>query len=217
MLPIALLAGCANNKPTRSGFLSAYPAGPVHQEWFATYTQTRATAGQMAPIDSFYLEAVAWRSPTPRAVAADPRQQRVLLETLADQLHQKLSPVRAFVGSPGPRTARIRAAITEDDKAIVWLNILTSLLAIPVSNGGASIELEALAPDGTQLAAVDWAQVGGPIDFLGYYFSQDHAKVAIHEAADQLAQCLSPLPLPAPAPATEPAAAAAAHPSAAER
>jgi hypothetical protein len=193
LLPLMLLAGgCASNQPTHSGFLSAYPSEKPRTEWFATYTATRATVGRMRQIDSFYLEEVAWRSPVPKEVAADPKQQRVLLDTLRDQLHQKLSPVRGFVGAPGPRTARVRAAITDDDKSVVWLNVLTTVLAIPISNGGATIEAEVLAPDGTQIAAVDWGEVGGPLDFLGYYFSQDHAKVAIHHAAEQLARQLSP-------------------------
>lgn len=186
------IGGCASHQITRSGYLSDYPTTQPTDEWFAKYTETRATPEQMSAIDSFYLEPVAWRSATPAEVANDPRQQRVLLDTLADQLHQKLSPVRGFVGSPGPRTARIRAAITDDEKSVVWLNIVTTLIAIPISNGGATIEAEAIAPNGHQIAAVVWSQVGGPIDILGYYFSQDHAKCAIHEAADQLAKCLSP-------------------------
>lgn len=195
-LMIILMAGgtggCASHQITHSGYLSDYPATRPTDEWFAKYTATRATPEQMSTIDSFYLEPVAWRSATPAEVANDPLQQRVVLDTLRDQLHQKLSPVRGFVGAPGPRTARVRAAITNDEKSIVWLNIVTTLIAIPISNGGATIEAEAIAPDGHQIASVVWSQVGGPIDFLGYYFSQDHAKCAIHEAADQLAKCLSP-------------------------
>ena len=68
--------------------------------------------------------------------------------------------VRSFVGAPGPRTARVRAAITDDDKSVVWLNVLTTVLAIPVSNGGATIEvLGVYKSDGTFMG---WDAAGKP-------------------------------------------------------
>jgi hypothetical protein len=159
---------------------------------------------QAAGIDSFYIDDLAWRSARPAKVAKDPQLQEQVLKALRDALVKELSQVRPVVDKPGPHSARVRAAVTAQRNADLLFNLITTAIAIPVANGGATIEAEVLAPDGKQIAAVDYARAGGFFDIIGYYWPNDHAKIACRKAAAELRNALE-----AGAPTREPVTAAA--------
>jgi hypothetical protein len=202
---LGVAGGCAVLKPTRSGYLSDYAqVKPVPDKSPRTLAERPAEAGKLAGIDSFYIEDVAWRSVRPAKVAKDPALQEQVLKALREALVKELSQVRPVLDQPGPHTARVRAAVTDARNADLLFNLIMTAIAIPVANGGATVETEVLAPDGKQIAAVDYARAGGFFDIIGYYWPNDHAKIACRTAAAELRNALE-----AGAPAREPVTAAA--------
>src|SRR5438552_2068602 len=119
----ATICGCANVKPTRSGFLSDYgqlrgePKHPKHE------VRAAAPPVTLAEIDSFYIEEIAWHSPRPKSYVAKPQKQQALLAALREAMLKELGALRPVVDRPGPRTAIVRAAITDEVNADVIFNI----------------------------------------------------------------------------------------------
>lgn len=192
MLAVAgtVIVGCANVKPTQTGYLSDYSrvqADPDHHK----LQMHRADWADLQGIDSFYIEEVVWKSSRPKGTVAHPERQESMLKSLREALQRDLAAIRPVVDEPGPHTARVHAAITDEVDAEYLLNILASIVAGPVSNGGATVEAEILAPDGHQIAAVSAARAGGLLDVLGYYLPHDHAKVACRAAARDLCTALT--------------------------
>ncbi|MGE5611688.1 MAG: DUF3313 family protein [Bacillota bacterium] len=184
------IAGCANVKPTHSGYLSDYSqvqADPNHHKLEIHH----ANSIDLQNIDSFYIEEVAWKSPRPKGTVAHPDRQTSMLKSLREALQKDLATIKPVVDSPGPHTARVHAAITDEVDSEYILNILASIVAGPVSNGGATVEAEILAPDGHQIAAVSVARAGGLFDVLGYYLPHDHAKQACRTASRDLRTALT--------------------------
>jgi hypothetical protein len=184
---------------TSNGYLGDYsqlqPAKPDDKQ----VEVKSAPAGALAGVDSFYVEDIAWRSPRPKHVAAEPSRQTPVLNALRDHLSRELAKVRPVVDKPGPRTARVRAAVTDSVEADVIVNIIMTFIAVPVTNGGATIEAEVLAPGasggggaGRQIAAIDFARPGGVIDIVGFYVPSGHAQVACEKAAQRLREALEP-------------------------
>jgi hypothetical protein len=195
-------------KPTRSGYLSDYSqVKPVSDRVMSTTEGNRAGAGELAGVHSFYIEDVRWTSARPKKVAKDPQLQEQVLKALREALVKELSQVRPVVDKPEPHTARVRAAVTAQRNADLLFNLIMTAIAIPVANGGATVEAEVIAPDGKQIAAVDYARAGGFFDIIGYYWPNDHAKIACRKAAAELRNALE-----AGAPTREPVTAAARAP-----
>jgi hypothetical protein len=184
-------SGCAVLRPTRSGYLSDYSQlKPALDKPPKAQEERLADPGKLAGIDSFYIEDVSWRSKRPRKVAKDPQLQGQVTKALRDALVKDLGEVRPVVDRPGPQTARVRAAVTDQRNADLLFNLIMTAIAVPVANGGATIEAEVIGPDGKQVAAVDYARAGGFFDVIGYYWPNDHAKIACRKAADELKHAL---------------------------
>jgi hypothetical protein len=192
---LVALCGCADVKPTRSGYLKDYSALRPAKEGDKKLEVKRAPAEAVARVDSFYIEDVAWRSPRPKGTAETVEKQEPVLAKLREALREELSKVKPVVDRPGERTARVRAAVTDAVNAHVILNIIMTIIAVPVSNGGATVEAEVLSPDGgRQVAAVDFARPGGLFDVVGYYWPDDHAKQACRKAAVRLREAVEGKP-----------------------
>ncbi len=65
-----------------------------------------------------------------------------------------------------------------------------TVIAIPFSTGGATVEAEVVGPDGRQVAAIDYAREGGVLDIVGFYWPDDHAKQACIKAAGRLREAV---------------------------
>jgi hypothetical protein len=197
LVVLIIATGCADVRPTRANYLSDYSQLRTEKE---NRVEVRPpAAGDLANVESFHIEDVAWRATRTKKAATTPEKQAPVLKHLRDALRDELAKVRPVVDAPGPRTARVRAAVTDEVEADVIINILASIVAVPVTNGGATIEAEILAPGATasggagtgrQIAALNFARPGGFFDILGYYWPDDHAKQATHKAAKRLRELL---------------------------
>jgi hypothetical protein len=88
------------------------------------------------------------------------------------------------------------------------MNSALTVVAVPLFNGGGTVEAEVIAPDGRQIAVVVAALPGRAWDVLGFYTWQGHAESAMRRSAGQLRTLLSQLP-PEPATVEAPSAPAA--------
>ena len=89
--------------------------------------------------------------------------------------------------STGPRTAVVRAAVTGIQEAKPIVNLATMLLSGPLFNGGAVVEVEILAPDGSQLAAESVAIQGRDWHVFGFFHRHRHAERSARHAASVIA------------------------------
>lgn len=202
-LVAALAGGCASPyRPTETGFLSSY-AGMTPDLFHLNRgiglqrAETRpAAAVDLAAIDSYYVEPVEWRvDPASRGGKAAWRRDW-LCTTLERQFRDRLATTKPVVDRPGPRTARVRAAITTVRLSRPVSNVALTATLIspygvgPIFFGGAAVEAEVIAPDGRQVAAVSTASGGGWLDVAGYYTRSDHARKAMRRSADELVQAV---------------------------
>lgn len=195
--------GCASYRPTETGFLSDYaaltPDRPhVNRGLGLQRAETRvASPVELSRIDSYYVEPVEWRvDPASRGGRAAWRRDW-LCSTLEHDLRDRLDDTKPVVDLPGPRTARVRAAITTVRLSRPVSNVLLTATLVspygvgPVFFGGGAVEAEVIAPDGRQLAAVATASGGGWLDLVGYYTRSDHARKAMGRSADELVQAVN--------------------------
>ena len=198
------LGGCVSHLPTESGFLSNYATltpdrfhlnrgiGLQRAETF------EVAAADIVLIDSYYIEPVEWRvDPQSRGGRSQARRDWLCRE-LDVALRQQLGATKPIVDRPGPRTARVRSAITMVELSRPVTNtILTATLISPygigpIFGGGGAVEAEVLAPDGRQIAAISSASTGGWFDLIGYYTRSDHARKAMARCAEELVEAVAP-------------------------
>lgn len=190
------LTGCALMEPTESGFLGDYShltRTTDRINWGAGLhrVEVRLPAdGDLAGIDSFFIEPVAWLAPERDWMGPNRWRRDSVSGALDRALRKKLGQVLPVVAAPGPRTATVRAAVTDVVATRAVVNVLTSIVFAAVSNGGAAVEVEVRAPDGRQIAAVDGASMGGFLDFFGYYLWSSHSRIATRRLAGELQDAL---------------------------
>lgn len=203
-LPLVLAVGCASYRPTESGFLSTYEAmlpdrfhvnrgiGLQRAETF------EADAGDLAAIDSYYVEPVEWRvDPASRGGRAAWRRDW-LCSYLEKSLRDQLGATKPVVDRPGPRSARVRSAITAVRLSRPVSNVVLTATLVspygigPVFFGGGAVEAEVIGPDGRQVAAASSASGGGWLDLWGYYTRSDHARKAMDRCAAELVEAVAP-------------------------
>jgi hypothetical protein len=205
LLPIVILpclfaiAGCAQLNPTHTGYLTDYSQLQTKNAKVPIIRPYVVEAGIPAPIaladiDSFTIEPVAWLAgdSTPSLVLDDCRKN--LSAKLRKALADELGALRPIVETPGPRTAKIRAAVTQVAYARPIINSALTVVAVPVFNGGGVVEAEVIAPDGRQIAVVVAALPGRARDVLGFFTWQGHAESAMSRSAAELRTALSPPP-----------------------
>ena len=203
MMVCLTAGGCTTYRPTQSGFLSDYSAMTpdrfhLNRGIGLQRAETRvASPVDLSQIDSYYIEPVEWRvDPTSRGGKSVKRRDW-LCATLQRDLRDRLNTTKPVVDQPGPRTARVRAAITTVRLSRPVTNIALTATLIspygigPMFFGGAAVEAEVMAPDGRQLAAVSTASGGGWLDVAGYYTRSDHARKAMKRSADELVDAVN--------------------------
>ena len=204
-------SGCSSLShywPTQSGLLTDYTGlrqDPFHMNYgigmehnFSRY----ATPEALALVDSYYIESIRWAVDPQSRAGRDPTRGPVLTAALEKGLREQLAAIGPIVDAPGPRTARVRAIITDARLSRPILNTALTAAGVafpvtylgPVFFGGACVEAEVLAPDGRQFAAISCASGGGWLDFVGLYVRSNHAKKAMRRSAVELRETLQPQP-----------------------
>ncbi len=200
---LMLPGGCATYRPTQSGFLSSYAAltpdrfhvnRGIGLQRASTF---EAAPAELARIDSYYIEPVEWRvDPTSRG-GKSPERRDWLCSVLDQTLREQLAATKPVVDRPGPRTARVRSAITvvrlsrPVSNAFLTATMISPYGIGPVFFGGGAVEAEVISPDGRQIAAVSSASGGGWFDIVGYYTRSNHAKKAMKRCAEELVQAVN--------------------------
>ena len=211
-LLLALLAtspGCSalsHYRPTQSGLLSDYSG--LSKDRFHVNRglglqrnlSRNATPEAKGSVDSYFIEPVRWAVDGQSRAGRDPTRRDVLTAALDGALREQLGTLRPVVDRPGPRTARVRAVITDARLSRPLLNAALTAGGVfvaplplgPAFFGGGVVEAEVIGPDNRQLAAISCASGGGPLDIVGYYARSGHAKKAMRRAARELRETLDP-------------------------
>lgn len=188
----ALLAGCANQSLTRSGFLSDYDklgATPDGKRAL-TYAQRAPQAAAAAAHRAVVIDEVQLHLPPEQQAAVAP----ALLQQARSEYRAALEKAFAtryqvVAVAPAGGALRVRAAITGLKPSNPTLNAATFLLVGPVSNGGVSTEAEVLDSATGQRVAAQATFTNGNLfnGGLGGYFDKlGHVRKALTEHAEQL-------------------------------
>ncbi|MFZ4760616.1 MAG: DUF3313 family protein, partial [Burkholderiaceae bacterium] len=127
-----LLAGCASQTPTRTGFLDRYDEPSTRSARPADATR----------YSRFIVDPIEFRPGTTVSSDVDAAAVERLEGELDGAVRKVFSASYAPADRPGPGVLRVRYAITGVETAQPVLNALTVLLVGPVSNGGVSTEGE---------------------------------------------------------------------------
>jgi hypothetical protein len=215
LIVVALLwgaVGCVHMHPTTSGFLSDYSGLAQSDKKDRVRTMT-VEPQALAGIDSFYIEPIEWLADDLGQPAEDPKQAATIRDALENSLVKEFGKIRPIVEEVGPRTARVRSAITGVQESKPLANLFLAVqIAGPLFNGGAVAEIEVLSPDGRQIAAESAAFLGSEWDIVGYFWGPKHPSTAVARAAKQIsgdlavaqtmAPSVNPLPIRGPLPTT---------------
>lgn len=203
LLGLLLLAGCAGQSPTRSGFLSSYEglAPTPERTHDLIFVDPAYAPGRYRRV---VVETVAWH-PAPDTPARTPEEIADLREALRSSLVAELGKSLAVVNAADAAangtadTLRVRAAITNTRRANWWINVPVQAAGIglavagipgglpPPNPGGASVELEVLdATTGARLLAIATYSNGVPWAPMGYVTRFGHARRAFGLAAELL-------------------------------
>jgi hypothetical protein len=195
-----LLAGCASQTLTRTGFLSGYdamvPVGGASS--FHSYVKPNLSPGQYTQylLDPVIIE--------PKSALVLTEEETAQLKTdLESAVRQSFEAKFQLAKEAGPGVFRLRFAITGVDKSSPGLNVAMAILIVPLANGGASTEAEALdSITGERLAALLASTNGSLVrgEFAGFFSEFGHAKLHFSKQADALRDQLSPLQPAASAP-----------------
>jgi Protein of unknown function (DUF3313) len=198
-----LLAGCASQTLTRTGFLSGHevmvPA--TGEPSFRSYVKPYLSPGQYT---QYLLEPVIFEPKSALTLTeAETAQLKTDLESAVRQSFEtKFQPA----AQAGPGVFRLRLAITGIDKSNPGLNVAMAILIVPLANGGASTEAEALdSVTGERLVALLASSNGSLIkgEFAGFFSEFGHAKLHFSKQADALRDQISPPPAAASAPSRQ--------------
>jgi hypothetical protein len=178
-------AGCANQQPTRSGFLTGY--GDLKPSGSGTTLASDANSSRLSAYRALVVLPVETRlGPDIDAAAA-----RDLAQRTETALKRELGKEWPLVAAPGPGVLIVRSALTKVRKSSPAANVVLTVVAVPLINGGLSAEAEWL--DGKsrrQVGALAWADEGR-INPVGYYSELGHPKALVDDFAKVLASRLS--------------------------
>lgn len=193
---IAVLCGmmlvgtvCASMKPTESGFLSSY-AGLSKGE-SDNVRQVAPAPNALIGIESILVERPKWLATSGGGANFEQEQRDSVLTALEEALKEELGKIKPIKDRGGERPLVVRAAVTDAARSNPAVNVATSLLIGPVTNGGATIELEAIGPDGKRVAAMVYADTGGILDLLDAYSEAGHARQVTRRAAAEFRELLA--------------------------
>ncbi|MDR3488578.1 MAG: DUF3313 domain-containing protein, partial [Bradyrhizobium sp.] len=192
-----LLAACAGQDVTQTGFLSKYddmqPTADHTDDLI--YVAPEFSARNYTKV---IIEPIVWQ-PAPGTPARDPEVVAELQAAFHEDLVKAFSGQFIIIGSttqatmPGPGVLRVRAAITNTRRANWYINApvqLVGLVGIPApppDPGGATEEMEVIdAQSGNRLVSIVTYNNGMPWNVFGYYETFGHARRAFSLAATLL-------------------------------
>ncbi len=181
LLFVPLLVSCATTKPTSSGFIS----NTKQLSYEGKDLRYKKSGVNFQEIKKVYLSPVELR-------ADDNPVNRELITYYQTALKEAFSKHYQVVSKPSSGVLVVRAAITKINTVNVGLNVVTSIVAVPVDNGGASAEAEMLL-DKERVYAESRSVAGGlrgagsfKSKTLGYISKTSHAKSALKTLAEDL-------------------------------
>ena len=200
LLLFAPLTACANTQMGRSGFLTDYEALQPAPERLADSVPDDMLLYVHPELgdrdyDSVVIEPVVYVpvDGDPRPVDEDDAKH--LGEAFESRLADVLGESFDVVDAPGPKSLRIRAAVTDANPSNVFLNVLGGVLLVPPDMGGASCELEVLDAGSNERLLAMTAKRDGTVFLLWECFFQwGHARHAMKKWAEEVHGILAPEP-----------------------
>jgi hypothetical protein len=183
------LAACASGPAPRTGFLGDYSELTRVRDSDSIIAQSPPPGFDVSRYDAVFIE--------PSVIELDElgeedRQQ--LSAAFREALAERVGPSMRVVDRSGPRVLRVRSAIVGARKANVALNVVTSLLAAPLSRGGVAAEAEVLdGATGRRIAALSWSRRGARLDQVGLSYTRlGEARAGLRAFAGRLADLFVP-------------------------
>lgn len=195
-----VLSGCASNKAIRSNEAMTYDG---LETWSKDKKQQVIASDRLPlPANTTYRigdceaagAAVAFKTSNPEAF------ERICasLEKALDKQFEKRALKAAASDSGSTADVVIHRRIVAVTKHNVALNVITKIAAVPVSNGGLSLELEAADANGEQqIALMVWGRNGNALTqsfIIPSFDSVVDARKLARRAAKDFAELLRPLP-----------------------
>lgn len=184
----ALLASCAAGPAPRTGFLGDYSGLARVGSSDSLLEQRPSPHFDVAEFHGVFIE------PTEvRVDGLSEAEKQQLSDVFRAALVERLNGALPLVGASGRGVIKVRTAIVEARKANVAANVVTSLLAVPVTRGGVAAEAEVVdGGSGQRIAALAWARRGGKISEIGLSYTQlGEARSGLRAFAYRLADLFS--------------------------
>lgn len=206
LILFVLVGSCSNLRSPQSGILESYDELSLEERRLGEKMagdEVRVYRAQGANFH-VYRNVLIDRARVPN-VPAEKRQAD--LEKLAEYLDRELADALGrkyrIVNRPGPDTLLVRTAIADFNRSSVALNAFTSLLLIPLDNGGVASEIE-ISDYRTKkvLYAESAAFNGSGLKFqkffrnnVAYFAPKGHARIGLTQAVERVARtCGIPFP-----------------------
>jgi hypothetical protein len=177
-------SGCSTMQATKNGYLTDYSKITVDAEG------GRGEFRAGPPIDPARTRLTEVRWVVQGDVGVSPADQAKLVATFKEELNRALA---ALPPRPDGRPAEVRAGITVVKTVSPVLNVATTLLLfIPVDEGGAAVEIEALDDETRQqLAALIQGYHAPMSEFAARFSTLAPAELALKKAAQDYAALVS--------------------------
>jgi hypothetical protein len=192
-----LLAGCASQKVTETGYLSAGYADLRPETPTSGTLMRKPDTAVLARYDSVMVDPVELQIDTVAGIgtagaslsAVDRTELQKVAEAATTKIREALSKEWTVVTRPGPRTLRIRTALTAVRKANPGINLVLTIVIVPLDNGGLSAEADILGANGKSVASLTWVDQGR-LNPTGYFSPFGHAKAVTSGLAGKIAKLL---------------------------
>lgn len=179
------VAGCTSGPAPKTGFLGDYtrmlPVGS---------SDSLLEQRPDPEFDVRKYHAIMIDSTIVRVDSLDDNEKKQLSDVFRQALIERLNGALPVVTEPGPGVLRVRTAIVDARKANVGVNVLTSLLLMPVTRGGMAAEAEVVdSGNGARIAALAWSRSGAKLAEVGLsYTGLGHARSGLRGFAKRLAE-----------------------------
>ena len=191
LLPALFLASCATTKPTSSSFLA-------NQDELVTDGKIRSfTSPKLAntKLRKAYITPVVLEL---KKETFSEAKRAELVTYYQDELKTALGEKYEIINAPSSNAYTVRSAITGLNGSNVWANAVLAVVAVPLDNGGASVETEVLKGKSSERLYAEARSIAGGLTgkgsftskTFGYLSSTSHSKAALKNVAQTIADKL---------------------------